>query len=227
MTENSDVVRKQLIDLYSENWHRVAEVIPETGEYSNLFVVNVTNSYLKARKKLMVVGQETCGWFGSFEAESELEKIAWLQRGYAEFNFGCSYRSTPFWRTVHRLREAINPNSPNDCIVWSNINCVDKKRSRAEDIEGLLGDIGLLREEIRILEPEILIFLSGPNYDRLIEKQFPEMFMENCGEFPVRALARLVHPQLPRLTFRTYHPAYLQRSKKLNLLELIVRASTE
>ncbi|HVW84012.1 MAG TPA: hypothetical protein VHB50_05010, partial [Bryobacteraceae bacterium] len=79
----------------------------------------------------------------------------------------------------------------------------------------------LLLHEIAILNPGAVIFLTGPNYDREIKAEFPDVQFHPTSEIPVRMLARLKHPCLPEKTFRTYHPHYLQRARQWQLLEEI------
>lgn len=216
-------LNRQLADLYESKWDDICRIVPAGTIYSNPFLINVTESYVKAPVKLMVVGQETCSWFGSFESEPKADRIARLQYVYSDFNFAVAYRSTPFWRAVHQLRENFNPASSRDCVAWGNINLVDKDRSRALDIEGQLAELGILRREVEILKPDVLVFLTGPNYDWLISKQFPNAVFSETDGSPFRLLCRINHQALPTATLRTYHPAYLQRSKNWEVLERIYK----
>jgi len=80
-------------------------------------------------------------------------------------------------------------------------------------IEKLVGGFHLLKEEIKIVKPDVVIFLTSWRYDDKIREVFKGV------EFDVlekRKLSQLSHKDLPSLTFRTYHPNYLQRSGHFN-----------
>jgi hypothetical protein len=80
-----------------------------------------------------------------------------------------------------------------------------------------------LKEEIAVTKPDVVVFLSGPNYDGKINVQFnDEIEFKNFKDRHIRETAKLEHPDLPEHTYRIYHPNYLQRSKKGFLLEELI-----
>ena len=79
---------------------------------------------------------------------------------------------------------------------------------------------GLLRREIAILKPDIVVFVSGPRYDGTIKSEFPDMEVSPLSrKLPVMAAGVVRAGGLPARTVRTYHPEYLQRSRQLHVLD--------
>lgn len=75
----------------------------------------------------------------------------------------------------------------------------------------LQGDLFI--SELSILEPDVCVFATGPDYDRVIERYYPGVTFEDCG-FDSRTLAMVKHERLPVRSFRTYHPKALRLQKK-------------
>jgi hypothetical protein len=83
---------------------------------------------------------------------------------------------------------------------------------------------GLLFEEIDILKPDVVVFMSGPRYDSAIRCEFPDMKISPFSRhLPESSVGVVRAAGLPFRTIRTYHPEYLQRSGQLSLLSDISR----
>jgi hypothetical protein len=114
-------------------------------------------------------------------------------------------------------------------VMWSNLFRVDWNGGSVLKAEPqALQKIGaaqrsLLRDEVAILQPGSVVFLTGPNYDFELKAEFNDVEFHTVDCIPIRRLARLSHPGLPFKSFRTYHPAYLSRSKSWNLIAQIAR----
>lgn len=78
-----------------------------------------------------------------------------------------------------------------------------------------LDDIQTLSAEISAANPDILLFLTGPHYDRYISTIYKGVrFEQASAAYDTRALAILVHGSLPQNTFRLYHPGYANRNRE-------------
>jgi hypothetical protein len=75
--------------------------------------------------------------------------------------------------------------------------------------------------EIRLTAPDAVIFFTGPWYEKRLELTFVGAQMHEVSGLPTNLLARLVHPDLPWHSYRTYHPNYLRRSRQWDLLTVI------
>ena len=167
----------------------------------------------------MVVGQQTLGW--------DLENIRDLLRNYEEFNFGESWYSSPFWNVIRKTESIFGVDMYS--IVWSNLNRCDFERARPEaDLELQLHKcFPVLKNEVEILKPDILLFFSGPYFDQHIDRSFPGCQFRKAPGFEERTLARIEHDALPHHTYRTYHPNYLRRSGlESKFLKFVKKIST-
>lgn len=69
----------------------------------------------------------------------------------------------------------------------------------------------ILREEIKILNPNAVVFVTGPNYDMFIKKTFQDICFEQVKTFDINEIAILKHKELPNKSIRVYHPGYQNR----------------
>jgi hypothetical protein len=197
--------------------------------------------------KLLIVGQETRRWryspcdvgdsgdpienFWDFTQAKHGVGAMWnLYRWYA---LGRAYPklNSPFWRGFRAIESGINGSA--DVALWTNIFKVNVngsviKNCGAEEVSALQRvQKGLLRAEITILNPDVVVFLSGPRYDSSIQYEFPDMeILPFCQRWPTSAVGVIRAECLPTRTVRTYHPEYLQRSRQLGLLSEISRWAT-
>jgi hypothetical protein len=197
------------------------ELRPTYPSLSAPFVVSPAPAYGAAQVKLMVVGQETFGWGeGSDHGGSSSGIVDVLANEYASFDLGAEYRSTPFWSAADHVFRALNPEASSRAFLWSNLNKMDCGRSRiAPEVEERIGELALLQEEIRAYEPDVVAFFTGPRYDARLLATF-----SGARLTPVTPqLARVIHPDLPRRTYRTYHPRYLRMSKNWHALDVLIQ----
>jgi hypothetical protein len=75
-----------------------------------------------------------------------------------------------------------------------------------------------LKEEIRILHPDIIIFLCGYTFDERIISLYKGIEYLPVKEWSFKQLVQIKHIDLPYHTYRTYHPNYLRRSKLENAI---------
>jgi len=85
----------------------------------------------------------------------------------------------------------------------------------------------ILVAEIKILAPKVCIFFTGYHFDGRIKNIFPEIEFTEVEGFTKNQLSHLKHPNLPAMSFRTYHPNYLRRSGlEKGFIEFIGRLRT-
>jgi uracil-DNA glycosylase family 4 len=168
--------------------------------------MNVPNSYFEARKRLMIVGQQTYGW--------ENGNIDELLRCYKAFNFGENYHASPFWNITSKICNIMGISR--FAIAWTNLVKCDFREERPPlHLEERIQEaFPVLREEVDILQPDLLIFFTGPAYDERIAKSFKNISFRALDEFSYNTLATVVGPDVPANTLRTYHPKYLRISGK-------------
>ena len=233
---DNDEQNQALLKLYeSKNYKEVIAEIVETNERTGgkelvLHLPCVTENYQKMDKKIMVIGQELDGW-KEIKDNPRDAMIALLESQYKQT------KKRPFFVFSFSFCKKMNSNIKLNkkikasYVVWANIrkfsynkDCPKSKAPRKplnEEAQKLIYEkFNFLKEEIKIINPDIVLFLTGPDYDNYIEDQLDGVKfnkLEN-SEYEKREFARVEHEVLPKKSFRIYHPnAFRQGSviKKL------------
>ena len=197
------------------------------------FLLSETAEYKTAPKKLLYIGQETHGWgeFSKYSKSPSGAKI--LQEEYEKFDFaeGHSAKNSPFWRFHRALADRLGQHYRT--ILWANLIKVDRKNAQTGSASILWQDYssfilskqrGMLSNEIKALKPDGIIFVTGHNYDQVIIREFPDLvFRKIHKDFEIHQFAALdLFGDGTLVAFRTYHPAYLQRSRLFDpVLEIL------
>lgn len=118
---------------------------------------------------------------------------------------------------MRRLYQAISPEDGDDGFLHTELVRLDHANKRPpHEIESLLQrEYNVLPMEISALAPEVVIFFTGPEYDDRLRETYHRvgrtakpLEFEPVHGFNANSLSRLVHPNLPYHTYRTYHPNY-------------------
>ncbi len=82
----------------------------------------------------------------------------------------------------------------------------------------------VLKLEIRLLSPDVIVFFSGPTYDGALQVAFSDLtFHQFDSQTATRELAVVRSESLTPLCLRSFHPSYLQRSKRWSTMLDIAR----
>jgi hypothetical protein len=195
----------ELCHFYETIYPEVIASLAPFEDVSDPMFCCLPDGYLDTTIRLMIVGQQTRGW----GEEPGLDCASAYMEHHRKFDLARTYRarSSPFWRGAHELAGLVNPNGPERAFLWSNLVKVDQDGVRpSPEIENLISQFGMVPREIEIAQPDAVVFFTGPNYDERLIATLPEIQFE----FQTDYVARLVHPVLPRSSFRTYHPKALQ-----------------
>ena len=179
--------------------------------------------YSIAKHKIFFIGQEPTGWVGDISND-----IASLLDKY-EKNDIIGKGTSPFWRFIYEFNGILNPElKDKTCFLWTDIakySAYDGPpwRPSEDNFNFIIDNLNLLPLEIVASLPDVVIFLSGPNYDNWIQRQFNNEveFEQVLDSVPMKELACLKHPTLPLYSYRTYHPKSLSLNYKWNYLSLI------
>lgn len=182
--------------------------------YTAPYLIHIwEDEYLKAAKKVMIIRQETNGWNDiCVRSGQDVDEVITT---YKDFDYGSNYH-TPFWKYVEIINKMINGDDTpyNHSVVVNNINKFGKGdgNGRPDGLVTLLENeyFNVLRDEMRIVQPDACIFLTGPDYDNDIRQKFPNASFSPVEGYKTRELARVSADGLP-LAFRTYHPGFGQR----------------
>lgn len=170
------------------------------------FLISPNESYYKQANPLMIIGQETKGWGYHID---DLDKQMTI---YETFNVGQAYHSSPFWNIARKIEHVLG-NESYSC-AWSNVSKFDVEGGRAHgDYEVAISTLdNILLDEINILKPKVCLFFTGPDFDYRIKNIFADVEFIPIENYSIRQFSQLMHKDLPRLSFRSYHPNYMRRS---------------
>ena len=223
-------INESLKHLYSRNWdiynHKVYEwenENPTKGITKPLcLAISDENRYYSSDIKVMIFGQETNGWFDDDDRYIGLEG---MQDAYMSFYKGANFdpkkkHKGQFKNGFNHIVSSLYDNyqERNIEFVWNNIIKRGKKNGKGrppEKVYLLERDyFDVVKEEIDILKPDVIIFFTGPYYDKYIANVFEhvnknESFKEVPG-FKKRQLAKIKGINT-KIAIRTYHPNYLYR----------------
>ena len=122
-----------------------------------------------------------------------------------------------YWNGVRRFINLLQAKHPNKKIklVWNNIVKIGKY-----DDKGFPPDyiyeverehFSIIKQELEIIKPNIVLFLTGPNYDSVIQDNFGTIEKQALAPFSERQISKVKLDNVD-LAFRTYHPNYLWRN---------------
>jgi len=211
----------QLNDLYSSKWEKISEMLQSFNEedpedYANMathpLLIKTNEEYEYADLKIMFFGQETNEWHGAFEEGIDINSVI---RVYDEFYLKKGYEryGKPFWNFIRRLKST--QSNKNIGYIWNNVLKIGKSESGSPQqslINYTIESFNVIPQEIKILKPNILLFLSGHTYDEHIKKSVGNFTIVPIEGFPTNKLCLLKFDDINvDLAIRTYHPGYLQR----------------
>jgi hypothetical protein len=142
---------------------------------------------------------------------------------YRQFDFAAlqPHYHSPFWRYFRQVKKTLGAGGDTVSAIFSNvIRCAANSHngftlwsiSEADRQGYLQWQKGLLQAELAAINPTLIIFVNGPNYDSYLSSEFQKLSFEPLDSFSVRAVAKLKSPTLTAPTYRTYHPNYLNYS---------------
>lgn len=226
----------KLFQLYQDHWHRLHSELMRIEDDSDckvkaanplLLKLKDDKIYSDADLKVMFFGQEPNTWGGHLRDNVSEVQLIYEDFFLSEYCYNVYRR--PFWNGVNQLRNLFGRKYPktkikfywNDVIKIGKFNGSGMPPKYIQDVE--LENFKILTDEISILEPDILIFLSGPNYDWFIEQQFGDITFKAVNGYTKRQMAKLEIPKV-KSAIRTYHPGYLKRSRNTDdFLKSIVK----
>lgn len=211
---NNISMDNELKKLYDEYWPKYQTHIrsSEIGKEAAFpFLIRCPDSYEMAPKKIMFCGQETLNWYkeGYDNPEVDYHKIRGIYNAFVNTNHG---NNSPYWNFQKRIRNTF----PKIGYINNNIVKIGKKYSPGCDDR--INDLALkyfpvIRREIEILKPDLIIFFTGPNYDFRIKKALGEFYTEHLDKkFECWDRIKFQDTSLPS-AIRLNHPAWIVRNK--------------
>lgn len=186
-----------------------------------LDVETIRGKYLDSDFKLVFVGKETNGWFnrnerleeGLIKINNQFEKYIFsLKKIYSRHNIGLNYR-TPIYLFIDLLIDRLSINK-NVGFLLTELLRHDYNGSGlpSKIIDKVAYNNNfILREELEILSPDALIFLTGPTYDRHIKMTFPNAVFKEVAGYSLNQVSFIENIPNVKKAIRIYHPDYHNR----------------
>ena len=226
----------ELSDLYSHFKSEVNIPIELQSRLSAPLLLHPTNRWKESDKRVLIVGQEGEGWgvggdhdvspewpliysFEDFLREND--SVIALMSGYKDWEFALPRPKTygsPFWQAYRRIRKNFDENvdGTETAVLWNNLFPMSLDdgsvyhKSTDEEWETIQRETkGKLSAEIKILQPNAVVFFTGPYYDSMLINEFEGVELRQFDGYEKRQAAWLNHPSLPSTSLRTYHPNHL------------------
>lgn len=179
MSVDAELAEKYLSILRN---HDLAQIYGQRNAYSGIFLPSVGERYEPSGVRTMIVGKETLGWRnktcnGKLKHRFELEDVIASQEQHAKVlvSLGAKSKFIQFYRSACKR---LNDDKKGDSIVWANLLCVsDHSKSPVgskafEAVKALSKD--LLIAQIEVLQPSVILFVTGTSYDKYIREFFPD-----------------------------------------------------
>jgi hypothetical protein len=224
---DSATMQEKTFRLYSALIQSWKSSLPEIDGLSAPFLPFPSSAFASSLRRLLVVGQQTNGWISTWADCRDKETdilVGELTEAYELWYAKADYQ-TPFFQALDELASGFEPSAtPRNHCLWANVLPFDQD---GEMVSASVGEIlgkstPVLPTLLTITKPQAVVFLCGHHYDSFLRHQFPDLRIspeENNG----RVLSRLQSPMLPAASFRTYHPAYLQRTHQWDILQTVTR----
>ena len=204
--------QNKLNELYKPFFNSVKDKVgDDIGQYGNPLLIDLAKTN-NINTDVMIFGQETNTWYNGIKNIDELIEI------YSKFLNDNLRSNTPFWQCFRKWL-----GDENGVYVWNNLSKMDYNSNGNRSIlecpnkkileEILKGSAEIIKKEIEIIEPKIIIFLSGPSYDFIIEDYLGGKKKDNLEITEIAEENQLCEFELKGFenikSFRTYHPRYL------------------
>lgn len=171
-------INRQLSQLYQVHWDeliRNGERLDPAIQTNPMLLWFDEPRFSLATKRILICGQETWGWDGF--GTSIAEGMETYRRFFIEENFYPGYGQSSFWKAFRYFKTAF-------CNIYGEQNCTFiyqnlSKMGRNDGPTGVTSEIRqlerkffpVLRDEVNILKPDIVLFLTGPRYFRRRPRQ--------------------------------------------------------
>lgn len=208
------------------------EKLDSSENLSAPLLLNINESYLKSNPRIMFIGKETNHWL-THESRPENKKgVNYLINNYDNafeelFKRYDKALTDNFGKTTSDFFTQYNKFLPEGqgSVVWNNLFKMSYNQSNGKkdnfsknsinhsDILSKLSKDTFLGE-LEILQPDILIFVTGASYDKVI-KEFLTGYTTICVKIKKR-LWKFEYTLNDRkiICYRTIHPYYYKRNQK-------------
>ncbi len=152
--------RKQLYEVYKVWEKELKAACPQliTKEYSHPYYLHIPDDWFVAGHKILIVGEEG---FGTKQFDLSIEEAQEFNRAYLAEQLGKGKKNNSgFWRRIRKIAVL-----PDVSVTWTNLDMIhiNGKECRLSEYEQTMlhqTPTAILSEEIRILEPDIVVYFG-------------------------------------------------------------------
>lgn len=208
--------RKQLLEAY-QSWERkLKEACPQliNAKYSHPYYLHIPDNWFEAEFRILIVGEEG---YGDKQFDLPIVDAQAFNKKYLskQLSHGADNRS-PFWRRIRKI-SALTKCS----IAWTNL---DKIHVNGKNCKLKIADrmalhqtpIAILREELRILGPHMVVYFGW--YGISLRAELPKVFqrlypggLKDHSQWKDEKLRTIEIDGIHHVF--TYHPNWGQRTR--------------
>ena len=191
---------------------------PET---SNPLLMHIYDEYMTSKVKVMIVGKETNSW-GNLSQTSSIKPIIKMYKdfalGHGWYNKSGKVRmlNSPFWNFSRSIFAKLNDgNRRSKGFLWTNVSKFDTgKNNRTPDLAYRYKEgFELLRKEIKITGPDLILFVTGNDYDVQI-KEYINLESSPLEAHPYIDILKDNKGEISAKMYKINHPNWLRYNKK-------------
>jgi hypothetical protein len=194
-----DYYQRKLKELYKSIPRKYPTECPSLKPIQGPLLISPTNEYVDSKRKIMIVGQETYGWYYYKDFCAGEMTVNDSMNYYDAFDFGFHkgkkkiYKS-PFWNEFRRIEKCIF-NTDHRTILWQNLIKFDYNNksifTAPPTVRTSLLETSekLFKGDLDILRPDVLLLFTGVDspYDyKIINKWFDGAKYNDISENRIR-----------------------------------------
>ncbi|GAB3421672.1 hypothetical protein [Niabella aquatica] len=212
-------INQELKSVYEQYLSELKSSSKERSDkFSYPLLMKAFSDYEKVNRKVLYVGKETYGWVDTVSNPKNMT-ANYLMGNYKDFEFAKNYhgRNSPFWRFARTCHNRLNGEDLPNGLLWTNFSKCDSGGTTPDYELQKLNNKGfnLILDEIKIVKPDIIIFITGWDYEHQFQRVFSGLEYKTLDE---NYLYQCIHPTLPTHSYMTMHPKGLQLRKKFDTI---------
>ncbi len=240
--KNVTKIQEQLNQLYkTELAKSKIESLKDVNKLSAPLLIKVYKSYLDANLKIMYVGKETNHWLTHFSIKAErrglvgvynnasLDINRLLERYNKRMTQSNNWTKSALFKQYKNIKDQlVDTQVGSGSVIWNNLFKMSYDIGKGYS-KTSLGHSDKLQEiskkiflkEIDILSPDILIFVVGSSYDKVI-KNYLEGY-ETVEIVIPKKLWKFKYKDM--ICYRTVHPdsiRFIKKEKRIDYYQLII-----
>ena len=183
-------INEELNELYSRKWDALENDSRLISNITHPLLIQVDEAeFCDSNIKIMIFGQETDDWCGDFPIGGSPLSVWKLMDVYQKYHESESkgknrisfFNRRNFKYFEEELSKYFEIKGEKSIFLWNNLSKIGKT-SRGEATEKIreveLNYLNVIRKELKILKPDIIIFSTGCSRDKYINEVFGKKNVE-------------------------------------------------